>query len=287
MDITAKTGLLAVLGSPIRHSLSPAMHNCALRELGLDYVYLAFELGIDDLEQGIRGLQQLGFRGCNLTMPLKRKSVEFCDELSMAARISGSVNTLVNDNGKLIGHTTDGSGFFLGMKKNGYTFVGKKLVVLGAGGAAVSIVTQGAIDGIKEITVFNRQGKSYEEMKRIAKILQEETDCVIQVIEPEEERIRKAMKESDGVVQCTSLGMSPNEHLCIVPDSSYFHKDLVAVDVIYNPRETLFMKYAKEAGAVAYNGLDMLLYQGAIAFELWTNQKMPVDIVKREVFSDV
>lgn len=285
MDITAKTGLLAVLGSPIRHSLSPAMHNCALRTLGLDYVYLAFDMGIDELEQGIRGLQQLGFRGCNLTMPLKRKIIEFCDELSMAARISGSVNTVVHENGRLIGHTTDGSGFFLGMKEKGHTFIGKKLVVLGAGGAAVSIVTQGAIDGIKEITVLNRKGKSYDDMKRIGKRLQEETGCMIHVLEPEEEKVRKSLKESDGVVQCTSLGMSPNEHLCIVPDSSYFHKDLVVADVIYNPRETLFMKYAKEAGAVAYNGLDMLLYQGAIAFELWTSQKMPVNIVKREVFS--
>lgn len=285
VTITGKTGLLAVLGSPIAHSLSPAMHNLALEALRLDYAYLAFDIKEEQLEQALEGLKVLGFRGCNLTMPLKKKAVSLCDEVSDASKISSSVNTIVNENGKLIGHTTDGVGFLWAMKECGHDLVGKKMTIMGAGGASVSIVTQGALDGVKEITVFNRKGKSYERMKEIVEQLHEKTECNIQVLTTEDdERLHYEIQESQILVNGTSLGMAPNDQTSILEDSTYFRKDLIVADVIYNPRETKFMKLAKEAGATVYNGLDMLLYQGAKSFELWTGKRMPVPLIKEQIF---
>ena len=283
--ITAKTGLLGVLGSPIRHSLSPAMHNLALEELGLDYAYLAFDVTEEQLKQALDGLKLLGFLGCNLTMPLKKKAVELCDEVSEAVRISRSVNTIVHKNGKLIGHTTDGTGFLWAMRENGHDLIGKSITIMGAGGASVSIATQGALDGVKEITIFNRLGASYDAMTKIAEQLNEKTACRVRVLTPDDdEQLRYEIKKSDCLVNATSLGMSPKEDTCILPDSTYFHKGLVVADVVYNPRETKFMKLAKASGAIVYNGLDMLLYQGAKSFELWTGNKMPVEVIKEKIF---
>ena len=285
MEITGKTGLLGVLGSPIEHSLSPAMHNLALKLLDLDYAYLAFDVKESELEKALEGLKILGFRGCNLTMPLKKKAVELCDRISEVSQISGSVNTIINENGTLIGDTTDGTGFFWAMKESGHNLIGKKITFMGAGGAIVSIVTQGAFDGVGEITIFNRVGPSYDRMEEIITKLQEKTSCKLQLLTlDDDERLRAVIQESDLLVNGTSLGMSPNEESSILGDSTYFREDLVVVDVIYNPRETKFMRLAKEAGATAYNGLDMLLYQGAKSFELWTGKRMPIARIKEEVF---
>lgn len=288
VTITGKTGLLAVLGSPIQHSLSPAMHNLALEVLGLDYAYLAFDIKEDELEKTLEGLKLLGFRGCNLTMPLKKKALLLCDEVSEEAKISGSVNTIVNENGKLIGHTTDGSGFLWAMRACGHDVIGKKMTIMGAGGASVSIVMQAALDGVKEITVFNRYGKSFERMEELKEELEKKTDCLIQILTLEDdERLRREIEESYLLVNTTALGMAPNEDSSILEDASYFRQGLVVADVIYNPRETKFMRLAKEKGAFVYNGLDMLLYQGAKSFEIWTGQEMPVALIKEQIFEKV
>lgn len=285
INITGKTGLLAVLGTPIQHSLSPAMHNLALQTLGLDYTYLAFDIKEEQVGQALEGLKLFGFRGCNLTMPLKKKALEYCDHLSESARISGAVNTIINDHGILTGDTTDGTGVLWAMRANGHEMLGKKVTIMGAGGASVSIVTQGALDGVKEITVFNRKGESFSMMEQVAEELNQITNCNVKVLTLEDEdRLRREIKESQFLINGTSLGMAPHEDTCILPDSSYFHRDLVVADVVYDPRETKFMKFAKEAGAIAYNGLDMLLYQGAKSFELWMGVPMPVEIVKEKVF---
>ena len=171
------------------------------------------------------------------------------------------------------------------MRANGHEMLGKKVTIMGAGGASVSIVTQGALDGVKEITVFNRKGESFSMMEQVAEELNQITNCNVKVLTLEDEdRLRREIKESQFLINGTSLGMAPHEDTCILPDSSYFHRDLVVADVVYDPRETKFMKFAKEAGAIAYNGLDMLLYQGAKSFELWMGVPMPVEIVKEKVF---
>ena len=154
-QITGHTGLICLLGSPCKHSISPMMHNKSFELLGLDYRYLAFEVTEDTLETAVKGLKVMGARGFNLTMPCKNKVVSLCDKLSPAARLIGAVNTVVNDNGILTGHNTDGIGYMQSVKDAGYDIIGKKMTLLGAGGAATAVCVQAALDGVKEINIFS------------------------------------------------------------------------------------------------------------------------------------
>ena len=166
-EITGHTGLTGLLGSPVAHSISPMMHNEAFRQLNLDYVYLAFDVHKDNLKTAVEGLKTLGVRGFNLTMPHKVAMIELCDELSPAAKLCGAVNTVVNENGKLIGHTTDGIGYMRAAQDAGYDLKDKTMTLLGAGGAATSIFVQAALDGMKEIRIFNRKGTNYEKCEAL------------------------------------------------------------------------------------------------------------------------
>lgn len=284
-EITGRTKLTGLLGSPVEHSISPMMHNEAFRQLGLDYAYLAFDVGTDKLEVAVEGLKALGVRGFNLTMPDKNLMCELADELSPAAKIIGAVNTIVNNNGVLKGYTTDGIGFMRSVKEAGKDIIGKKMTLLGAGGASASIMVQAALDGVAEISVFNRQGKFYERAERIIDVLQAETDCKLNLYDFTDQAIlKREILESEILVNGTSVGMAPDIDKCIITDDSVFHKDLYVYDAIYNPEETMLLKKAKAAGCETQNGLNMLLYQGAAAFELWTGKEMPVDIIKQKYF---
>lgn len=284
-EITGRTKITGLLGSPVEHSISPMMHNEAFRQLGLDYAYLAFDVGTDKLETAVEGLKALGVRGFNLTMPDKNLMCELADELSPAAKIIGAVNTIVNDNGVLKGYTTDGIGFMRSVKEAGKDIIGKKMTLLGAGGASASIMVQAALDGVAEISVFNRQGKFYERAERIIDVLQAETGCKLNLYDFTDPSIlKREILESAILVNGTSVGMAPDIDRCIITDDSVFHKDLYVYDAIYNPEETVLLKKAKAAGCETQNGLNMLLYQGAAAFELWTGKEMPVDIIKQKYF---
>ena len=173
--ISGSTGYACLLGHPVSHSISPAMHNAAFAELGLNDVYLAFDITEDHLEETIKGLKATGCIGWNLTMPLKTAVIPFLDELSQASRLSGSVNTVINDHGKLIGHTTDGVGYMDSLKDAGYSIIGEHMVLLGAGGAATSICTQAAIDGVKKITMFKRKNAGFPQTKAFADMISRET----------------------------------------------------------------------------------------------------------------
>lgn len=285
-QITGHTKLTGLLGSPVAHSISPMMHNEAFQQLGLDYVYLAFDVGTDTLEKAVEGLRALNVRGFNLTMPDKNLMCSLCDKLSAASEISGAVNTVVNDNGVLTGYTTDGIGYMRAAKDAGHDIIGKKMTLLGAGGAATAILVQAALDGLSEISVFSIRDEFFSRAEKTVDELNHRTDCKVRLYDFEDESIlRREIAESAILTNGTSVGMLPGADRSIITDTSMFHKDLIVSDVIYNPWETLLLKLAREAGCATFNGLYMLMYQGAEAFRLWTGQDMPVSTIKEAYFS--
>lgn len=286
-EITGHTVLTGLLGSPVSHSISPLMHNESFRHLNLDYVYLAFDTNETQMEAAVTALRTLNARGFNVTMPGKQIVAGLCDHLSPAAKICGAVNTVVNDNGVLTGYTTDGIGYMRSLNEAGLNIIGKKMTLLGVGGAATSILVQAALDGVSEISVFNRKSPSFKRAKELIAALKEYSSCKIRLFDlADEELLRREIANSAILVNATSIGMAPHTDCSVITDSSMFHKDLVVSDVIYNPRETKFLQLAKEAGCTTLNGLGMLLYQGAEAFKLWTGQDMPVELVKEKYFSN-
>lgn len=286
-EITGHTVLTGLLGRPVSHSISPMMHNEAFRQLNLDYIYLAFDVGIEGMEAAVNGLRTLNVRGFNVTMPGKNIMPSLCDKLTPAAEICGAVNTVVNDNGILTGYTTDGTGYLRAAHDAGHNIIGKKMTMLGAGGAATAIFVQAALDGVSEISIFNNRSKNFERAQTIINRLREHTSCKVNLFDYEDEAtLRREIGDSSILINGTSVGMAPNVDSSIITDKTMFHKDLVVSDIIYNPRETKLMKLAKEAGCQTFNGLYMLLYQGAEAFKLWTGQDMPIDIIKAKYFSE-
>lgn len=286
-EITGHTKLTGLLGSPVSHSISPQMHNEAFRQLGLDYIYLAFDVKEDSMPKVVDGLRGMNVRGFNVTMPDKNIMATLCDKLSPASQIIGAVNTVVNDNGVLTGHITDGTGYMRALQAEGHNIIGKKMTMLGAGGAATAIFVQAALDGVSEISIFSRHGKFYERAEKIIEKLRERTSCKLRLFDYEDEAVlKREIYESAILTNGTSVGMAPNTDASIITDISMFHSDLIVSDVIYNPRETRFMRLAKEVGCPVYNGLGMLLYQGAEAFTIWTGKEMPVDIVREKYFSE-
>ena len=284
-QITGHTRLTGLLGSPVSHSISPMMHNEGFKTLGLDYVYMAFDVPLDKLSAVTDSLRTMNVRGFNLTMPHKNEMCALCDELSPAAEIIGAVNTVVNENGRFIGHNTDGIGYMRALKEDGFDIIGKKMTILGAGGAATSIFVQAALDGVSEISIFSRRSRFYERAEQIIQTLSERTSSIINLYDFEDPEILKhEISESAILVNGTSVGMAPNTEQSLITDESFFHKDLIVSDVIYNPRETKLLKMARKAGCRTQNGLYMLLYQGAEAFKLWTGEEMPIQTVKEKHF---
>lgn len=285
-EITGHTRLACLLGDPVEHSISPAMQNEAFRKLGIDCTYLAFQVGTDHLETVVEGLRRMDVLGFNVTMPDKNRMCELCDELSTAAAIGGSVNTVVNCNGKLVGHTTDGTGFMDACKAAGFEIIGKKMTLLGAGGAARAIMIQAALDGVREISVFSRKNSKWDQAEALIEKLGMQTDCMLHHFDYEDpEVLKREVQDSAILVNGTSVGMAPNEDATLIEDAACFHPELLVYDVIYHPEETKLLRMAKEAGCKTANGLYMLLYQGAAAFKIWTGQDMPVEWIKQKYFS--
>ena len=280
--------MTGLLGSPVAHSVSPAMHNEAFRLLDLDYVYLAFNVGTDSLKDAVKGLKTLGARGFNLTMPDKIAILDLVDELTPAARLAGACNTVINDNGHLIGHTTDGIGYMRSVADAGHDIIGKKMTLLGAGGAATAICTQAALDGVKEIDIFRRnRPEAFAQTVAFADRTAKDTGCKIHVYDfADETQMKKSLAESAILTNATNVGMAPDTDAIPIPNVQFLHPDLIVSDIIYNPRQTQLMKIAASMGCPVFNGMYMLLYQGAAAFECWTGLKMPVAEIKKKYFSD-
>ena len=288
IPITGHTHLTALLGSPVAHSISPLMHNEAFQLLDLDYTYLCFEVNEETLPAAVDGLKACGIRGFNLTMPNKNKIVELLDELSPAARLIGAVNTVVNDDGHLTGYNTDGVGYMQAVKDAGYDITGKTITIMGAGGAATAICAQAALDGVEKIHIFAREtSRFWDRTQKLAENINSTLPCKAVLHENRDTAaLAQAISESALLLNATSVGMAPNTEGTIIEDTSLYHPDLIVSDVIYNPRETRFLKEAREAGCRTFNGMYMLLYQGAEAFRLWTGKEMPVKEIKANFFAD-
>lgn len=283
--ISGRTRLTGLLGSPVAHSISPLMHNEAFRQLGLDYVYLCFDVKEDGLEAAVNGLRSMGAAGFNCTMPDKVKMCELADRLSPAAEMIGAVNTVVNENGCLVGHNTDGIGYMQAVREAGYNIIGKNMTLLGAGGAATAIAVQAALDGVSKLRIFNRRGRSFERAVKLADLINARTSCHAEVYDLMDETLLKAsLSESAILTNATSLGMAPNENACPIADKALLHPELIVSDIIYNPRLTKLMALARESGCRTFNGLYMLLFQGAEAFRLWTGQEMPIPLIREKYF---
>lgn len=285
-NITGHTRLICLLGDPVSHSISPAMHNLSFETLGLDYVYMAFKSSVEEFDGTVSVLKQIGARGFNCTMPCKRIAFERSDVLSPAAKLMNSVNTMVIEGGKLYGHNTDGVGYMRSVIDAGHDIIGKQMTLLGSGGASSAILTQAALDGVSKINLFARKGNSWNVIEKQVDQINAETSCKVTLNElADQKALKSSLSESAILVNGSSVGMAPNTDQCLIPDASYFHPELVVSDVIYNPRQTKLLSMAKEANLAVFNGMYMLLYQGAEAFRIWTGQDMPVDLVKKELFS--
>lgn len=284
--ITGHTRLACLLGDPVEHSISPAMHNAAFQALGIDCCYLAFQVGENTLPEVVDALKKMNVLGFNLTMPDKNKVVELVDEVTPAVAIGGAANTVVNRDGELVAYTTDGIGFMEACKAAGFEILSKKMTLLGSGGAARAILIQAALDGVSEISVFSRRNSKWEQTEELIEKLNAETNCKVCHFDYEDpEVLKKEIRSSAILVNGTSVGMAPETDACIIQDKDCFYEGLMVYDVIYNPEETKLLKLAKEAGCRTANGLYMLLYQGAAAFEIWTGEKMPVEQIKDRYFS--
>lgn len=284
-EITGKTKLTGLLGSPVAHSISPQMHNEAFRQLGLDYVYLAFDVKPEQLKETVLGLKAAGICGFNLTMPLKVHILPLLDELTPAARLAGAVNTVMVKDGRLIGHSTDGIGYMRSVTDAGFDIIGKKMTLLGAGGAATAICVQAALDGVSSIDVYKRKNASWDKTLQFCQEIMSETGCKIRLCDlADNEMLAESLSDSAILTNATNVGMAPDTEVSLISDASMLPKELIVSDIIYNPRQTLLLKQAKEAGCPYFNGLYMLLYQGAEAFTCWTGKEMPVELIKEKYF---
>ena len=280
--ITGHTELIGLMAYPIRHSSSPAMHNEAFAYLGLDYAYLAFEVDNDTLEDAIKGLRALRMVGSNVSMPNKTVVHKYLDKLSPAAELCGAVNTIVNDNGVLTGHITDGIGYMRALKDNNIDVIGKKMTIVGSGGAATAIEVQAALDGVAEMSLFNIRDKFWDNAEATIRKINERTNCKVALYDLADlDKLKEEIASSYLFANATGMGMKPLEGQTYIPDKSFFRPDLIVTDVVYSPRETAMLKMAKEVGCKTMNGMGMMLFQGAAAFEMWTGKEMPIDHMKQ------
>jgi shikimate dehydrogenase len=262
------------------------MYNYSFEKLGLDYAYLAFDIKVEEVEKAVEAVKTLKMRGCNVTMPCKTEALKYMDELSDAARIIGAVNTIVNEDGKLIGHITDGQGFVDNLRDHGVEIKDKKITICGGGGAATAIQVQCALEGAREISIFNIKDAFFERTLETAeKIRQERPGCTVSVFDiADMETMREEMKTSDIFANATIVGMKPMDNESVVKDVTMFYPGLVVTDAVYNPKETKMLREAREAGCTCIDGQGMLVWQGAAAFKLYTGQEMPVEGVKDLLF---
>lgn len=279
-----KTRWAAVIASPIGHSLSPLIHNTAFKTLGINAIYLAFDVSEQELNDAFLGLKLFKGLGCNLSMPNKQRALEYVDQISEEAQLIGAINTVVNSEGNLIGHNTDGRGFIKSLESENVSVKDKRVTVLGSGGAGLSIIVALALSDVREIKVFKRLNDSFETVNDKLKFIAEQTGCEIELFPlGSGDRLTKEISMSDILVNTTSVGMGKNSSESLVNDTSCLTPSLVVVDIIYNPKETRLLADARVKGCQTINGLGMLIYQAAEAFKLWTGQDMPVEDVKKAI----
>lgn len=276
MDIDTKTQFCGVIGKPVGHSLSPAIHNAAFRALGLNFVYLAWQ--VDTIGDAVKGLRALGnFRGASVTIPHKIAAMPFLDHVEPTAKRIGAINTIVADKGELSGYNTDATGALRALREGGVELKGRRIVVLGSGGAARAIAVALAADsGVENLTLL---GIEDSERTRLAQDIRSVGVAAVEDSHLDEAALRRVLPDSHVLIHCTPVGMSPKSDSTCVP-ASLLHPGLAVMDIVYNPRETQLLKDAKFAGCKTIPGLEMFLNQAVTQFELWTNQAAPIAVMR-------
>ena len=276
MDISGKTQVCGVIGDPIEHTLSPILHNVAFEALELDYVFLAFKVKPAEVGNAVSGMRALTIHGLNVTMPHKNAVVKYLDEVDPAGKVIASVNTILNKDGRLLGFNTDGVGALNALEKNGVEPRGKKVLLLGAGGAAKAIAYTLSQE-VDELVILNRTPKSAIEL---ANLLKQKFKKKINAGELSPSAVKDNLADSEVLINATSIGMKPNDNQTLVAPE-WLKPDLVVMDIVYNPLETRLVKDAKAEGAKVVSGVEMLIYQGAASFEIWTACKAPVEVMRK------
>ena len=277
--ISGKTRVCGVIGDPIEHTMSPVMHNAAFKALNLDYLYLPFRVRQEQLGQAIDGMKALNIRGLNVTIPHKVAVMPLLDKIDSLAEKIGAVNTIVNDDGVLTGYNTDAGGFMQALLEQGIEPQGKSAVILGAGGAARAISFILA-ERDARLTILNRQLEfdwAEDLARRITQVFKKE----VKALELNEKNLSAVLARADILVNATSVGMNPNINETPVP-ARLIKPELVVFDIVYNPLRTRLLREAEVTGARTIGGIDMLAWQGALAFEKWTGLQAPVDLMKKE-----
>jgi len=268
--------LYCVIGDPISQSKSPLMHNQAFQELGLNAVYGAFQVKDNELADFMQKVREYGIAGLNVTIPHKLNVMGFLDEIDQDAQELGAVNTIVNRDGKLIGYNTDGIGYVRSLKEEAIESLdGKRIVVIGAGGAARGIIHALLKEKPDRILIVNR---SIDRAEQLAASLKHNGAIAVH---PSEE-LQKVCNDADVVINTTSVGMYPNEEEQPA-QGEWLKAGAVASDLIYNPLYTRFVLDAEQHGCLKHGGLGMFIYQGAYAFEYWTGRQAPVDVMRKAV----
>ncbi|MBF7094196.1 shikimate dehydrogenase [Streptococcus sp. HF-1907] len=276
MQIDGHTRLAAVVATPIKHSISPFIHNYAFDKTGVNGVYVAWDIPESELQVTLENVKRYDMFGVNISMPYKQAVIPFMDGLTDSAQLIGAVNTVINRDGKLIGHNTDGIGFFRSLKTfSDFDVKGKVMTILGGGGAATAIIAQAALNGAGQIIIFN-QSEFLDNTRQMAERLSDKTEVSIKALPVEDKALIQEMtNQSDLLVNATSVGMDGK--LMVVSPEMIFPEGIQVADVIYQPFETPFLALARSKGINAVNGLGMLLFQAAEAFEVWTGEKMPTE----------
>ncbi|MBI5327899.1 MAG: shikimate dehydrogenase [Deltaproteobacteria bacterium] len=284
MNITGKTKILGILGYPVNHTISPPMHNAVIKMLGLDIVYLPFEVKPSNLQHAVNGIRGLGILGINITIPHKETVVKFLDKISEEVKLIGAVNTIVNKDGCLIGHNTDGYGYITSLKEElNFSAKGKKIVILGAGGAARGILTALAVKKPEAIIVANR---TIARAVSVVKIFKEKFPNIkFEAVYIDEDMLKAYFQYADLIVNTTSVGMKKKGILKTPLEA--LPKTAIVSDIIYNPLETPLLERAKKLGLITHGGLGMLIHQGAKSFKLWTGIDAPTKVMRKAALKAV
>ena len=276
MNINTQTQLCGLLGNPVEHSLSPAIHNAAFAHLGLNFVYLAFP--VEDVEEAIRGIKALGnLRGFSVTIPHKVAVMSHLDDIELTARHIGSVNTIVKENGKLTGYNTDASGALLALAQAGVTLNQNKVMILGSGGAARAIAFAIAVkEAVQELTIL---GIDEKERHSLVQDLREKTSVKVKHGPISEETLGEGLPEIQVLIHCTPIGMFPKVTESCVPQH-LLHPAMTVMDIVYNPLETRLLREAREKGCTVIRGVEMFVNQAVGQFERWTGQSAPLPVMR-------
>lgn len=281
--IGTATKLIGIIGNPVGHSMSPAIHNRAFQELGLDYVYLAFR--VEDVEGAIRGMRALeNFKGLSVTIPHKVAVIPFLDEVQPVDAGIGSVNTVIKEGTTLKGIGTDGPGARKALSDAGVTLKGKRVLLLGSGGAARAVAFDLAYNASPAAVCL--MGVIPEELSRLASDLRSKTTTPVEDTLLDDRIVAAEMERADVVIHATPVGMHPNEGKSLVP-KSLFRDGQAVMDIVYNPLRTQLLLDAAERGLITISGLDMFVNQAALQFTAWTGEVAPVAVMREAVLQQL